>query len=422
MKTPFDTLEEAQAWIESVEKFGEKYDLRRMENACEMLGHPQRSVPTIHIAGTNGKGSTLQYLNRILMASGKTTGTFTSPYIVRFNERITINDQEISDDDLLHYINVIYDLQKKYLGMHNDQITFFELVTLISFLYFKDKQPDVVIYETGLGGTLDATNVIEPILAIITSIGFDHMGVLGNTLESIASNKLGIVKKGVPLVSGITQPALFEQFRTHTEKSGSDLLFTAHEDVVAIEYGMPTTFTLEGESYTINMIGRHQVNNALVALRACDVLNAKHDYGIDVEHKKDGLRKARMPGRFETIDGIILDGAHNINGLEASLETLETYFPERKKTVVFTVMADKDYDAMLTLLNTHADEVIFTEIPFARSEKAAILHDKSDHPSKRMFTDFKAALDYARRSDTGVTLVTGSLYFISMMRKHLLDT
>ena len=217
----FQTVKEAQTWIESVHRFGDKYDLIRMENACQMLGHPEKSFTRIHIVGTNGKGATLSYLKNIYLQAGYSVGTYTSPYIVKFNERITLNYDEISDEDLLYYINKIYDFNTTYLTEHQDQISFFELVTLISFLYFKDKQPDIVLVEVGLGGTLDATNVITPIASIITNIGTDHQHVLGNTIKSIAKNKLGIVKPGVPLFTAYDQIELHDIFltRIHEQKA-----------------------------------------------------------------------------------------------------------------------------------------------------------------------------------------------------------
>ena len=178
----FTHIDDAIKWIESVKRFGDKLDLSRMELACERLGHPERNLPVIHIAGTNGKGSTVAFLKSILLQSGYNVGTYTSPYIVRFNERINYNSQDISNDDLLKYINKVYSLYSEVLSELNLVITFFELVTLISFLYFSDLPVDYVIYEVGLGGTLDATNVVNPIITAITSISYDHMGVLGDTL------------------------------------------------------------------------------------------------------------------------------------------------------------------------------------------------------------------------------------------------
>ncbi len=415
---PFNTIKDAQAWIESVEKFGEKYDLTRMNNACKMLNHPEKSFKTVHIGGTNGKGSTLQYIHQSLLLSNVTVGTFTSPYIVHFNERITLNGQMISDSDLLFYINQIYQLQANYKKIYHDQITFFELVTLISFLYFKDQSVDLVLYEVGLGGTLDATNVIEPILSIIVSIGYDHMNVLGNTLESIAQNKLGIVKPNTPLVSGITQKTLYKQFETHCKRNNAPLYLTDAYPLKHVEFNALTTFIYNKESYTLSMQGLHQINNAKVALKALELLN---ELGVNIpkEAIKKGLKQAAMPGRFEHVGGAILDGAHNINGLASALKTLDALYPKTHKTIIFTVMADKAYGPMLTLLEQHADKVVFSEIPYFRSEKADILYDKIQHPNKYKEPNYLDALTHIDKAPHNITLITGSLYFISLVRKAL---
>ena len=208
----FTNIEAAVSWIESVKRFGDKLDLSRMELACKILGNPEKKLPVIHIGGTNGKGSTVSYLKHILLEQGYNVGTFTSPYIVKFNERITYNYNDISNVELLHYINKVKNLSEQVYTQHGEIITFFELVTLISFLFYTDRDNDFVIYEVGLGGRLDATNVVAPMIAGITSIGHDHMGVLGDTLEKISLEKLGIVKQGVPLCSTVDNEDLIPIF------------------------------------------------------------------------------------------------------------------------------------------------------------------------------------------------------------------
>jgi len=294
----FKTLKAAQAWIESVEKFGQKYDLTRMQNACAMLGNPQNSFKSIHIGGTNGKGSTLSYMKESLIAAGYNVGTFISPYIVHFNERITVNHAMISDEDLLYYINQIYAFQTQYLAKYQDQITFFELLTLISFQYFKDQPVDLVLYEVGLGGTLDATNVITPIMSIIVSIGYDHMGVLGNTLTSIAKNKLGIVKPKVPLIHSIKQPHLKPLINSHANMMASPIINARMHRLSNITHTPNIAFNLQGVTYSIRMRGAHQIDNARLAITALTHLNHL-GYHVHTKHIQTGLTRAFMPGRFE---------------------------------------------------------------------------------------------------------------------------
>jgi len=414
----FKTLQAAQQWIESVEKFSDKYDLSRMQNACAMLGHPENEFKSIHIGGTNGKGSTLQMLNQVLLESGYKTGTFTSPYIVHFNERITLNGTMISDADMLHYINEIYTVQKDYYEKYHDQITFFEMLTLISFLYFKNADVDVVLYEVGLGGTLDATNVITPLISIITSIGYDHMGVLGNSLSSIADNKLGIVKADVPLITGITQKSLYQQFNLRTNETGSKL-YLVNEFPLTNKASVPyVTFIYNNETYTLGMQGEHQINNALTVIQAAHILNVQQGFTIDDNAVKRGLRNARMPGRFEHVKpGLIMDGAHNVLGMEASLKTLKNLYPDQRCRIVFAVMEDKDYKAMLSQIEAIADEVILSEIPYGRSAKVETLSDYVSYTNKKLMPDLETLENHLLYVPyEGITLVTGSFYFISMIR------
>ncbi|MFW6299237.1 MAG: bifunctional folylpolyglutamate synthase/dihydrofolate synthase [Bacillota bacterium] len=416
----FKNLKDAQAWIESVIRFTDKFDLSRMEKAVKMLGHPEQAVPTIHIGGTNGKGSTLQFLKRILMASGYTVGSYTSPYVVKFNERIAIDDTPIDDRDLLHYINIIYDFQATYLEMYNDQISFFELLTLISFLYFKDKSPDVVLYEVGLGGTLDATNVIAPELAIITSIGHDHMHILGDTLEKVAKQKLGIVKKGVPLATGITQDFLKPVFISYTNEIKSPLYLLSDHPIKAYTPGPPTTFVHDHEPYAIHAEGAYQVRNARLALLASDVLNRHTDFTVPNHAKKRGLSEVAMPGRFERIGNTILDGAHNPEGIEAGIETLKTYDDDTKVTVLFSVMKDKEYATMIKDLKAIASSMVFTQIDMPRALEANDLLNLCGEIPCQVEKDYKRAYEKALDlAGDGILYACGSLYFISALRQHI---
>lgn len=416
----FKTIKEAVAWIESVHRFGDKYDLVRMEKAVKKLNHPERGFKSIHIAGTNGKGSTLTYLKQIFIEAGYKVGTYTSPYIIRFNERISINNEDISDEDLLRYINFIYDFSKAYLEEENDQISFFELVTLISFIYFNDQAVDVAVIEVGLGGLLDATNVIVPLVSVITNIGWDHMNVLGNTLESIAKNKLGIVKNNIPLVTSVDQEELFPLFEATAKAHKSPYFHVKDYVLESLELGAPTRFIFDNEPYTLNMIGLHQVTNATLAILTAQVINQYTSFHLAPSTIKKGIENAFWPGRFERFGNIIIDGAHNEQGLIACLKTLKAYFPNHYVKSLFTVMADKDYTKMLRLLENNVDEIIFTEITYPRCEKAAILYEKSHHLNKRIETNFKKVIEEeAPTHDLEILLITGSLYFISEVRKIL---
>lgn len=416
----FKTLKDAQAWIESVYRFSDKYDLSRMQQASAMLGNPEKDFKSIHVGGTNGKGSTVTFLKNILLEAGYSVGTYTSPYVVRFNERISYNNQDIDDATLLTYINKMYELHQDYLKQYNDQVSFFELVTLISFLYFKDRQPDIALIEVGLGGTLDATNIITPLISVITTIGSDHMHILGPTIDNVAKNKLGIVKEGVPLVSGHSQRDLDHLFTQATNTHHSAYFHTKDVPLEDIQLGMPTTFRFLDTEYRLTMAGIHQVDNARTSLLTCKVLEDTYDFVIPNKAKQQGLLNAFWPGRFEVFGNIIIDGAHNKEGLESTLKTVEQYYPDKYIKSLFTVMQDKDYTPMLRMLETLADDITFTEIDHPRCEKADVLKSQSHHHTVHAIANPIDALKQSMpKDDTELLLVTGSLYFISIIRAFL---
>lgn len=416
----FDHIEAGIAWIESIRRFGDKLDLSRMELACDILGHPERDLPVIHIAGTNGKGSTVTFLKHILLEQGYHVGTFTSPYIVRFNERITYDYNDISDVELLHYINQIYQLHEQVKSEHQEIITFFELITLISFLYFRDVDVDYVLYEVGLGGRLDATNVVQPMMTAITSISYDHMGVLGDTLESIAWNKLGIVKPGIPMVTTVNDDNLMPVFEQITTKQGSPLIVITKDDITDIQYRKETSFIYKDEPYKIAMTGTHQVYNASLAIEILSQMEQRDLVCIESNNLKQGLLSAYWPGRMERFGNILLDGAHNIGGVEALKESIHAYYTDYSIKVLYTSMADKEYFDIIQVLETFASEMHFTSFDYPRCESAENLYEVSTHPHKFLHLDAKQALQELRpKKDKELLLITGSLYFISYMRKEL---
>ena len=423
----FKTVKDAIDWIESVKRFGDKLDLSRMEIACELLNHPERNLNVIHIAGTNGKGSTVSYLKHILLEHGYHVGTFTSPYIVRFNERITYDYNDISDEELLVYINRVNSLYNKVLSTHHEVITFFELITLISFMYFNDHPCDFVLYEVGLGGTLDATNVVMPLITAITSISFDHMGVLGDTLESIALNKLGIVKDNVPLVTAIDQEALFPVFEYHTAKHHSKLSYIDRDQIKNVSYGSHTKFNYKNNSYKLSMLGTHQVFNACLALDVLFELQEMKLITLEMNNVKLGLLKTYWPGRLEQFGNVYLDGAHNVGGATALKNSIQEMFKGKHIKVLYATMADKEYFDVIGILDPVVDEIYFTEFDYPRCEKAIEAYHicssvgAPTHSQKfvadnaiNTYKELKKALQ-----PNEILLVTGSLYFVSYMRKEL---
>lgn len=416
----FKDVREAINWIESIKRFGDKLDLSRMELACSLLGNPEKQLPVIHIAGTNGKGSTVSYLKHIFLESGYNVGTFTSPYIVRFNERITYNYNDISDEELFDYINEVKELYELVLEKHNEVITFFELVTLISFMYFRDKDVDIILYEVGLGGRLDATNVITPIVTAITSISFDHMGVLGDTLEEIALNKLGIVKDNAPLITAVKEPELHTLFKDYTKKVQSELTIVQDDDITDIEYGKETTFSYKGTPYKISMLGTHQVRNASLAIEIVSKYVEITNKEIPLQTIQSGLLSTYWPGRLESFSDVYLDGAHNIGGVTALYESVQELFKGKYIKVLYTSMADKEYFDNIQVIEKFANEIHFTEFEYPRCETAENLFSVSSHPKKFLHKNaIKALNELKQLNPNEILIVTGSLYFISYIRKAL---
>ncbi len=416
----FNDISKATNWIESIKKFGDKLDLSRMELACTILGHPEKKLNVIHIAGTNGKGSTVSYLKYILLEQGYNVGTFTSPYIVRFNERITYNYNDISNDDLLEYINIIYSLYNEVLDKFDEVITFFELITLISFMYFKDLNLDYAIYEVGLGGKLDATNIVNPIIGAITSISYDHMGVLGNTLEEIALNKLGIVKKGMPLITTVNQQELIPIFEKYTKAQNADLVFINKLEITNIDYGKITNFTYKGINYQISLLGNHQVDNAVLSIEIINQLKQRNDLEIENINIQKGLLKTTWPGRMEMFGNIVLDGAHNIGGTKALRESVKSLFSGKYIKVLYTSMADKEYFDNIQVIETFADEIHFTQFDYPRCESAENLYNVSNHENKFLSKNVLDTLKQLRNlKKNEILIITGSLYFVSYIRKKI---
>ena len=416
----FTNIDDAVAWIESIKRFGDKYDLSRMELATKLLGNPENKLNVLHIAGTNGKGSTVAYLKHILISEGYNVGTFTSPYIIRFNERITYNYDDITSDELLYYINQVNSLHYEVLEKYDDAISFFELLTLISLLYFKDKECDYVIYEVGLGGTLDATNIVKPLITAITNISYDHMQILGNTLEEIALNKLGIVKKGIPLVTSVVNPDLKDLFKEYCNNKSSELTFVNEEDVTNASYGEITSFNYRNEEYKIKMQGTHQVTNASLAIEIIKQLNKLKKTSVSLSNIRLGLLKTNWPGRLEVFGKIILDGAHNIGGANVLRDSMNALYKDKDIKVLFTSMADKEYFDVISILETFASEIYFTDFDYPRCETAQNLYDVSSHPHKYLVNSVDEALQSLKDlKDNEILLITGSLYFISLVRKKI---
>jgi dihydrofolate synthase/folylpolyglutamate synthase len=380
-----------------------KYDLRGMQALSQKLGNPQESFRSILIAGTNGKGSVARMISAMLPDAG----LYTSPHLARLNERIRIGEQEISDADLKSTFETV-----KAAGA----ATYFEMVTAMAFLYFKEKGVKFAVLEVGLGGRLDATNIVRQDVSVITSIGLDHQEFLGNTLEEIALEKAGIIKGNEPVVTGPNM-----EFSSIRERAGMKLFATANLERTVRSLGgghFEADLTTPIRRYTNlrpRLAGRHQIDNMVVAIRAAECL------GIPKNSIEKGINTATWPGRLETFGTaptFVLDGAHNIAAAHA-LSTFLTEFHPGGVWMIFGVMADKQFEAMLTILKPHASQMIFTRAQSPRAKDPFELQKLV--PGSHVLPDVRSAIEFAREhAPAGATvLICGSLYLIGEARAVL---
>ncbi|SIO07659.1 dihydrofolate synthase / folylpolyglutamate synthase [Carnobacterium alterfunditum] len=427
----FITYEEALSWIHATRTFGEKPGLKRMEWMSSQLDHPERKFKSIHIAGTNGKGSTLAFLRDMFEANGQIVGTYTSPYIEMFNERISVNGDPISDDEILRLANAVYpltiELEKTTLGGPSE----FEIITMMMLIYFGEGHADIVLIEVGIGGSYDSTNIITPVVSIITTIGLDHMNLLGDTLSEIAANKAGVIKASVPVVIGkIEKEALKEIEEKATEQDS--LLLKYNQDFFVTKWQtLPTwgeQFVFEDDfirlsPIQIGMLGRHQVENAAVAIEALRVYS--HEIGLAVNHEKllSGLKHTFWPGRMEKINDqplLILDGAHNEHAMKTLVETIKKNFAQQEVYIIMAAMRDKDIQGMVDQLqgitNSH---LILTSFDYPRAAGIEDLN-KVMLENGTVTNYWQEALveSLNEMDENGVLIVTGSLYFISEVREY----
>ncbi len=407
-------LNEAIKWLESKRKFKAKTNIDNMYKAMSMLGNPEKKFKTIHVTGTNGKGSVSHFLSETI-AQFSSVGLFTSPYIIKFNERIQINNKMISDLDLLKYILWGQEFEKKYLAKTGETFSFFELLTIIVYQYFADQKVMYAIIEVGIGGLLDATNVVNSELAIITSIGYDHQAQLGNSLKEILSQKLGILKENKTLVTGVSGFSGF--IKRYVKNKKGNVVFLKPKDTQIIN-PFPLTFTYQKELYHSLMQGLYQAKNASLAILALK----KMFPNLEEKIIKKGIQKAVNPGRFEVVRKepfVILDGAHNLLGIKSLIKSLKVIFKDKKLTIIFTAMKDKPYLKMIKLLKRAFADVVLTSLDYHR---AIDEYNQSLEKSFKIIKDPQKAYDYAyeKLDKDDVLVITGSLYFVSFMRKYII--
>lgn len=425
---------EAINYINDKNKYGSRLGLERISKLLELLGSPHMDLKHIHIAGTNGKGSTASYIATILKEGGYKVGLFTSPYLERFNERISINGEDIPDDRLVEITERVKNSIDIMLKEGYDHPTTFEIVTAIGFVYFKEENVDYVVLEVGLGGRLDSTNVIkDSLISVITTIDYDHMDVLGDTLGKIAYEKSGIIKdRGLVLTYPQDKDAL-NTIKEVSKKRGATLEICPMENVEILkldEYGGVFNYKYNGKEYNnieIRLIGKHQIYNATLALTAVIMLKERGILEISEEAIKRGLKNTRWPGRMEVLKRnplFIIDGAHNIQGIKVLAENLNR-FNYKRLILGIGILKDKEVEPMVKALVDKADEVVVTEANIYRKmdatdlEKIVNKYNPHTHVQDNIKEAVSKAYELAGKED--LILFTGSLYLIGDIRKIVLE-
>lgn len=409
---------EVEKWLHSRIGLNFRSGLGRMQRAVDLLGNPEQTYPIIHVTGTNGKGSTIAFMRELFVAHGKTVGTFTSPHIVSIHDRICINGAPVSDADFIRLADQVKTMEQELLETH-DQLSFFELLTLIALLYFKEQGVDLVLLEVGIGGLLDTTNVVTGEIAVITSIGLDHQETLGDSLEAIAEQKAGIFKLGKSAVIANLAP----EAQIVCQKISEDLgvtLYQADQDF-SFQNGHFSSSLADLNQLILGLEGAYQEENAALALQTFLLFMTQRGEKLNEEVIRLALKTTRWAGRLEAVtEHIYLDGAHNLPALERLIEFIQEKIQQGYQLqILFGALKRKDYSGMLTYLTEHLPDVALyvTSFDYQGSLEE---QDFGDYTSIASYRDFIDGFE-ASAGEKDLLFVTGSLYFISEVRAYLVN-
>lgn len=381
-----------------------KFDLKNFKNFLKEFSSPENNIGKIvHVAGTNGKGSVVGLISQILIENSYRVGTYTSPHIKYVNERIKINNRMISDKDFKKYEKVIYE---KIKNKSKDYRTFFEAITTLAFLYFQEKKVDYSVIEVGLGGRLDSTNVVEKSISVITKIDYDHTHLLGDTIEKIAYEKGGIIKKNSVVFTFKQNKSVLDVLKSVAEKRKSKLFVVDATDYIR----RPDGFVYRNQFFKFQHPYSYQIENAILSINVTEFL------GIDEKGIKKGIENFRIEGRGEIVSKnpfIIVDGSHNPAAIERTLKELKDLYPNKKINTISVFMADKDYKKSIKILKKYASNVYLTQIDFFRCAK---IKDYESIDGVNLFERPEDAFKNALKKD-GITLFIGSFYLIEKAKR-----
>jgi dihydrofolate synthase/folylpolyglutamate synthase len=405
------TYPEAIQFLYGLQLFGTHFGLERAEKLAALAGNPEKKLRFIHVAGTNGKGSTCAMLESIYRTAGLRVGLFTSPHLVSFRERIQIDRQLISQDDLIRLVAEVQPLLKQFPA--DNHPTMFEVVTVMALKYFAEKKCDLVIWETGLGGRLDATNIVTPLASVITNIAFDHMQWLGDTLVKIAAEKAGIIKPGIPVVATENKTEAFGVIESVARERGAELM------AVAADANPPPSERFAAfcrDAATLRLLGAHQKVNAALALATVGVLQKQ--IPISQEQIEIGLRNVDWPGRLQLVERgrqkILLDGAHNVAGAETLRTALRNDFGRTRPVFIFGALADKNWPDICKIFAPLAAKIFTVPVASTRTADAGEIAEvfRQENPAAEVVAckNFSEAIIASK--DEPFLVVTGSLYLV----------
>ncbi|MDM8533902.1 folylpolyglutamate synthase/dihydrofolate synthase family protein [Clostridiaceae bacterium HSG29] len=420
-------FDESVNYIESLTKFGIKLGLENIENLLNLMGNPQKELEIIHIAGTNGKGSTSNFIYETFVNSNIGVGLFTTPHLSYYNEKIRYNGNFISDSDLAEVTTFVKSKVDIMLEKKMTHPTRFEVLTAVVLEFFKRKKLKYAILEVGMGGRLDSTNVIKnPLISIITPISMDHTQYLGDTIEAIAFEKSGIIKDNRPVITTNTKKEILDVIKKKAKSTNSIL-----EVVNAKAYEIKNIsidgieFNYKNDNYSISMIAEYQVENAILAIETMNKLRDENLINISNEEIKKGIEKANWAGRFEIINKeplIIIDGAHNLDGVKALRKSIDNLFKNKKILAVFSMLGDKDVKKSIDEIIGLFDKVIVTKVNNYRAmEKNELLNLVKSKNNNVEYIDLEDAINNIKSysKDYDATIIFGSLYMIGDFRKAI---
>lgn len=425
--------QEALDYLVHLTTFGFNFGLGRIEHLLAQLGNPEKKIKTLHIGGTNGKGSVSAMVVSILREAGYKVGAFNSPHLHSYRERVTINGEWISRGRVADLLNRLRPILEQMVADGFEHPTEFEVNTALALLYFYEEQVDIAVLEVGLGGLIDSTNVIDPLVAVITNVGMDHMNYLGNTIEEIAKIKAGIIKDKSIVVTAASRPEALQEIEAASREKEATLIKVGDcyrwTSTKASTEGQ--LFDLYGQKKTyhglgLRLLGDHQLVNAATAVAVVEALQTYHGLAISEDAIRQGLQKTTWPGRLELVrPGLLLDGAHNLDGAVTLAKALHDIFSYRKLVLCIGMLADKERGKVLAELAPLADKIVVTKPNNPRAgnwqemANEARKYVSEVHLEENIETAVDLAISLAEEGD--LVCVTGSLYMISAARAHLLN-